>query len=371
MKVLRVICRYIVGLVFILSSLTKAIDPVGVSLKVKEYLMAYGGLDLGDFTLYLAVALCVIEFVSGAAILTCVKIRLFSLVALLLTAVFTVLTFCSAQFNLVPDCGCFGDVVKLSAWGTFYKNIILIILCAIVYFSRKKYISFWGNPLQLILTLIYVGVAVALCAYSYRNLPPLDYTDFKPGTDLVEASQGSSIKYKTECIYEKNGVREVFELENLPDSTWSFVETISTVITGSEKEAAKTKFILRNMDNNPVTEDVLGNDNRPVALFSIYAPKIKKGYLDELKKIVAEELANNSADIYIVSALTPERTSELLSAISSSIEEWKNGTAKFDILYSDYKTLITLNRSNGGATFVQNGKVLSKLSASRIKEFKI
>lgn len=351
MKTFRVVCRYIVGLVFVLSALTKAIDPVGVMLKVKEYLQAYIGTDFGDFTLYLAIALCVIEFVSGAAILTCVKIRFFSLVALLLTAVFTVLTFCSAAFKLVPDCGCFGDVIKLSAWGTFYKNIVLIILCIIVYRARNKYIGIFGKPLEMALAVIYTVFIIAFCTYSYRNLPPLDFTDFKPGTDLVEASQGAAIKYKTECVYEKNGVREVFELENLPDSTWTFVETISTVVSGDERDAAKTKFILRDADNNPVTEEVLEKKGVDIAFFSIYSPELPNGYLDKLKEVI-DGCAN--CDYYIVSALTPEQTTTLLESDN------------FHILYSDFKTLITLNRSNGGVTFVRDGKIERKLPASKI-----
>lgn len=363
MRAIRVICRWIVGIVFVLSALTKAIDPVGVSLKVKEYLTAYAGLDLGDNTLYLAVALCAVEFVCGAAILTCVKIRFFSLVALLLTALFTVLTFCSAAFNLVPDCGCFGDVIKLSAWGTFYKNIVLIILCAIVYFSRKKYAGLFGSFLEWVLALLYTALIIALCSYSYRNLPPLDFTDFKPGTDLIEASQGNAIKYKTECIYEKNGVKEVFDLENLPDSTWNFVETISTVVSGDERSAAKTKFILRDADNNPVTEEILDGENRSLVIFSIYSAKLLDGYLAKVKEFIDK---NETDGIYIVSALTLEKTSALLSPIASDIEQWSNRREGFKVLYSDYKTLITLNRSNGGATFVKDGKVAEKLSVANL-----
>lgn len=391
MKAIRVICRYIVGMVFVLSALTKAIDPVGVSLKVKEYLQAYAGADFGEFTLYLAVALCAIEFVCGAAILTCVKIRFFSLVALLLTAVFTVLTFCSAQFNLVADCGCFGDVIKLSAWGTFYKNVVLIILCIIVYCARKQYICYLGSALQWLLVIIFTALIIALCSHSYRNLPPVDYTDFAPGTDLIEASQGSAIKYKTECVYEKNGVREVFELENLPDSTWTFVETISTVLKGDERAASKTKFILRDADNNPVTEEVLEKKGVDIAFFSIYSPELPNGYLDKLKKeidvnqiceaMVMREVPDSTGkdfdiicsaedmewgDIYIVSALTPEQTTKLLAPIASSIVEWENKSDNFHILYSDFKTLITLNRSNGGVTFVRDGKIERKLPASKI-----
>lgn len=362
MKALGVISKFIVSITFIISSLTKAIDPVGVTIKVKEYFQAYGGLDFGDYTVYLAIALCVLEFLCGAALLISVKVSFFSLVALLLTAFFTILTFFSALYNLVPDCGCFGDVIKLSAWGTFYKNVILIFFCLVLFVNRKSFRSDnYRHPLGVIFVVI--ALILALCLYSLKTLPPLDFTDFKRGTDLLEASEGNAIKYKTELIYEKDGVSEIFELDNLPDSTWTFVETISTVISGDEKDAAKTKFIVKDSEGNEVTADLLSKPK--VVFLSFYDGKFfktKSKNFDKLLQFIETQLKEGKA-LYILSAFTPEQTSQYFAPLSASISDWKEGGNSCDIFYSDYKTLITFNRSNGGITFVNDAKVESKRSA--------
>ena len=53
------------------------------------------------------------------------KLTVWSL--LLLMLLFLFLTWYSAYYDKVTDCGCFGDAVKFSAWGTFYKNVVFFI----------------------------------------------------------------------------------------------------------------------------------------------------------------------------------------------------------------------------------------------------
>ena len=364
MKYIKELSRYIVAIVFIFSSIVKAVDPVGVSLKVKEYLLAYNAPDFGDFSLVIAIALCAIEFLCGIAILTTVKIRFFSFIALLLTLMFTVITYLSAKYDLVKDCGCFGDAVHLSAWGTFAKNVVLIVLCFIVYYYRKSYRQIINKRVEPLLTLFFLLLIVGLSVYSYFYLPPLDFTDFKRGTDLNVAASGNYLKYKTEVVYEKNGVSEVFDLENLPDSTWTFVETISTLVGGDERDASKTRFVIVDEIQEPVTEDVLGMSS--AVLLSVYKDNLSEKYFNKLSDFVeSNSLKDTPSAIYLLSSFTPEKTLQILSPLSESLNKWQS-EGLFTILYSDYKTLITLNRSNGGATFLNDGVVVKKISALQL-----
>ena len=52
--------------------------------------------------------------------------------------VFCFLTWYSAFYDKVTDCGCFGDAVKLTPWETFNKNILLIVLIGFLIFSQKR-----------------------------------------------------------------------------------------------------------------------------------------------------------------------------------------------------------------------------------------
>ena len=62
---------------------------------------------------------------------------------------FTFLTFYSAYFDKVKDCGCFGDkkkILKLTPWESFTKDVVLLALILIIFFGRK-YITQIFSPI--------------------------------------------------------------------------------------------------------------------------------------------------------------------------------------------------------------------------------
>ena len=141
-KVLEFISRVLVGSLFIVSGLIKANDPLGFSYKLEEYFAA-DVLNLPFFepwALQLAIIICVIEIVLGVAVLLGSKIKLVSWSLLLMIIFFTFLTFYSAYFNKVTDCGCFGDALKFTPWQSFTKDVILFFFIAII-FIRQKHIT--------------------------------------------------------------------------------------------------------------------------------------------------------------------------------------------------------------------------------------
>ena len=68
-KVALVIGRILVGGLFIFSSFTKGVDPLGTKYKILDYLAAYGMTWLSDFALVLAVVLILAEFVVGICLI--------------------------------------------------------------------------------------------------------------------------------------------------------------------------------------------------------------------------------------------------------------------------------------------------------------
>lgn len=378
MRFVRILARYIVGIVFIVSGFLKGVDPVGTSLKVKEYFHAFLNMDPGHRALWIGIALCAVEFLTGVCILKVIKFRFFSGLALLMCIFFAGVTFYSAYTGKVSDCGCFGDVIHLDPWPSFYKNLVLLALTIFLYTQRHRARpianSFWEWAFMFGYAAFIVGVSL----YSMRNLPPADLSDFKPGRDLFKGDSTAMVRYKTEILYSKDGVTKKFSLNHLPDSSWKYVETISTVIEGSERIAHKMPFLLKDATGEDVTESVLKTE-QPIIFISFYdADGITDDDLGKLKNLGD---STKGADVYVLSAMTPEETLTSLKPIADAVEKQDisdifssshgERNLPFKIVYGDFKTVITFNRSNGGATYVNKGIIVKKWSAAQYSNQKI
>ncbi len=388
-RFLRILCRVLIGAVFIASGFLKATDPVGTSLKVAEYLQAFGvaslvGLDgFTKFSLIAAIFLSSFEFLTGAAVLNGFKTKFFSVSAAVMSAFFLVVTFISAVTGIVRDCGCFGEAYKLSPWNTFYKNVVLVACSVYICTQRKKFTpvasNFWAN--------IYTGgyslFILAVAFYSLRNLPPVDFSDFRCGTDLMEmTSAPKELEYHTTLIYSKDGENREFTLDSLPDETWSFVDSKTTLVSGSEADASKMRFDLKTSGGEYVTEEVLRSGNPVVFVSYYYRGNITDEELGRLKNL-GDSLKYGSvrADLYLLSSMNEEQTEEFLRPVSDAVErenvanvldpvgEYKG--LPFRILYADIKTLVTFNRSNGGVTYVRDGEIVRKWSSGRYSNKKV
>ena len=126
LKIASHVCRTLVGLTFIFSGFVKAVDPWGTALRVNEYLSIYGIEQFLPYSMIFSVWLCGAELMMGLMLMFRVRTRLISIFALVSMTFFTVLTFLSATWIPVEDCGCFGDALKLSPWQTFFKNLVLL-----------------------------------------------------------------------------------------------------------------------------------------------------------------------------------------------------------------------------------------------------
>lgn len=122
-------CRFLLAVAFIFSGFVKAVDPLGTTYKIQDYLEAFGMLSWfpSFFPLLGAIALSTLEFVLGIMMFFGIRKGTATSLTLLLMCFMTPLTLYLAIVNPVSDCGCFGDALVLTNWETFAKNIILLI----------------------------------------------------------------------------------------------------------------------------------------------------------------------------------------------------------------------------------------------------
>lgn len=342
-NVFRRFCAFVLGAVFLISGILKLMDPVGSEFIMKSY---FSFLHIGfmDFSAkFFGVAFALTEAVLGAALMSGVWRKVVGIAVVALTTFFTLLTLVLLIFNPVMDCGCFGEAIHLTHLQTFVKNVILCALCCGAFIPMReldrpvkvKYVSFALTACSL----------VALLIYSLVALPLKDYTAFHPGAMLQAAADEQYKDFsEPEFIYEKDGVTQAFSLDALPDSSWNFVDSRIR----QDDFAAGTVLTLTD-DAGEYCDSLATKGN--VLVVSAYR-KLSAGRIEGIESLVADARAAGLTPIVLVPS------DDVLAAASEKQAALEDGL----VYYSDYKTLATLNRSNGGATWISDGQIVRKWS---------
>lgn len=343
MKGLVRICRLIVGVVFVFSGFVKLLSPVGTSLILKEYFEAFHLGFMAPAALGFAIALALTEFLTGVALLLRLRIRLFAWIALILICLFTPITLYLAVFNPIQDCGCFGEVIHLTNWQTFFKNLILLP-CVIVIFVGRKAISQFRYPvLEWIFVALFAAMAVWMLIRTLCVAPIQESTAYRVSKEITAAPAAEAVEeYETTFIYEKDGCREPYTLDNLPDSTWTFVEAVTTGAGGAGINASDADFRLEDYAGGDITDAVLSK--RQLLVMSIYHPDrfLRRKGIEPIVEMAAK---------------AREQGMEFLVASGAPIEGLPED---IEAATGDVKLLMTFNRSNGGATYLNDGMIVRK-----------
>ncbi len=353
MKFLRAISRFAFGLLFIFAGFLKAIDPIGTALKIKEYIGAFHLSSFDFLSIPLALILTWAEFLVGVAILKGLRMKLFSKIALVFISFFTLLTLWITLTDPVSDCGCFGEAIHLSNRATFLKNLILFGAALVIFFQRGKYHQIARPKVEWGYLVIYSILITGLQIYSLIKIPQIDFGIYKPGTDLIARQQKyQEREYETTFIYTRNGVQKEFTINDLPDSTWTFTDAKTVLVRGASEDAS-VDFSFMDAQGNPVGNEIVEKKG-PVFFISIYNARSLGPRAIKKIMTLADTLYKHNLQLYIISANTVETTQALFEPYE------KEDGRTYSILYSDYKAVISLNRSSGGLTYVNSGIIIKK-----------
>ncbi len=321
-------------------------DPVGAGLVMDSYLEFLHIGILSPASKVLGVLFAAAETIIGTALITGVWRKLMGITALGFQVFFTILTLLLVIFRPEMDCGCFGEAIHLSHTETFIKNIVLLALLAAYFFPSKRL----GSPKKRKFTtfaLVTVSIAV-FGVYSWMYIPMIDFTDYKVASALKagHSFESANERYEAQFIYEKDGVQQSFDLNHLPDSTWTFVSTETVEIENTRKDRL---IDLSFCDSDGEYHDELATTGR-VLVISVYNPNISKSKEAHILKLMEEA---NRAGI-----------KPLLLIAGNLDKPWAK-----DAYFADYKTLIALNRSNGGATYFNEGYLIQKWASIETPDF--
>jgi uncharacterized membrane protein YphA (DoxX/SURF4 family) len=345
MKALREFARYFTGAIFIFSGLIKVNDPVGTAIKLEEYFEVFA-YDFAPFfewfipgALVFAVIFVVAEVVLGVALIVGYEMKWSSIALLALIIFFTFLTFYSAYFNKVTDCGCFGDAIKLTPWESFSKDIVLLVTSLVIFFNRKNY-QCWlnaktGHISMGLITLVSIWISV----HAINHLPFIDFRTYAIGNHLPTLMQPSG-ELEYEYVMRKDGKEEVMQ-EYPTDPGYEFV---SMNVLNPEVQPKITDLAVWN-DDGDYTDDMMVGARLLVITHNIAKTS------DESNAEIAQLLGSiKNVESWALTSSSGDEFSDFASAAG-----WQ-----LPFLYADATVLKTIIRSSPGVVLLKDGVVLGK-----------
>ena len=349
---------------FLFSGTVKLNDPLGTQYKIEDYGHAFGlaALIPAPIPLVLAVALGMLEFCLGVFMFFGIHRWVISRTTTLLLLFFTPLTFYLALKNPISDCGCFGDALVLTNWQTFWKNVILLTAVLVVAWQYKTVVRFISRRSQWLITLYTWIFALTFAIINIHGLPLIDFRPYHIGADVLKKmgmDEDKSMQYQTYFIMEKDGVRREFTLEDYPDSTWTFIDSRTETLGGSQTLPEIHDLEIVPIDGpgkgEDITADLLSDPSYKFLLVSPYLEAADDGVMDRI------------ATIYDYCREYGYQFLCLTSSGEESIAKWKDITAaEYPFCHVDAVALKTMIRSNPGLMLLQGSSVINKWPSTRL-----
>ncbi|UAY50916.1 BT_3928 family protein [Ferruginibacter albus] len=313
MKLTVNIARILVGALFIFSGLVKAIDPLGLAYKMQEFFEAWSGGSvtgiwswLSDHSLMLSMLMNTLEVGLGVALLLGWKRKFVTWALALLMIFFLFLTSYVLFSGKIRTCGCFGECIPLTPVQTFTKDVVLMILIIILLLGQKYILPLFRTMHLITLLVIALMATVYLQSNALEHLPIVDCLPYKKGNDILELrkmpADATFDKFAYSFIYKKGNEQKEFGMDNLPDSTWQFVDQKKTLTEkGNGKLPLINDFSLTDDNGSDVTDAVLGQHDQYYLFFIKILDEAKgdwqKGF-EQLYKKAKEQ----KRPLYIVTA---------------------------------------------------------------------
>ncbi len=353
---MRKILRIVIALIFIASGFVKAVDVVGFSFKLEEYFSptVFNMPFFEEFSLPIAIFVVALELILGVMLLLNLHLKKVLAALIALCIFFAFLTFYSAYFNKVTDCGCFGDAIKFTPWQSFIKDIILLFGLFLLWLLYRK--NFQENEhhtsfRKTVLVISLVATAFTI-GWGTFNEPLIDFRDYAIGTDIHAEQKkiaNDPSEFKTFYVLKDKKTGEVKEV-NQDDyvSVKEYWEEGTPWEIQSDKTFSKivkegyaseiSKFKLEDENGNDLTDEILSKP-KVILVFS-YKPNAVKD-----SKVLAENV---------------QRKINQLQIPAYEISPSNMRLTQLPHLSMDATAIKTIARSNPSYVVLENSKIVDK-----------
>ncbi len=364
MKVLVGFSRIFVAALFLFSGFIKLNDPVGFSYKLQDY-FAEGVLNLEfliPFALLIAIFIVIFEVIVGITLLLgyLPKFTVWSL--LLMIVFFTFLTFYSAYFNKVTDCGCFGDALPLTPWESFTKDIILLFFILILFFGKKYITPILPKPSHKWIVFVCFTACLAFAYHVLMHMPTFDFRAYKIGTNIQEGmtvpKDAQEAQFEYYWKFEVNGKEKIIKTSGeYPTVDGKYIEVETKMLDEGYIPPIHDFAIER--DGKEYTTEFLEKENL-IAIIMYNLSKSEGEGMVAVKRLTDKAKAQG----YDVIGLTASGPQD----ISQKKEQYG---LDFEFYNTDETALKTILRSNPGVLALKKGTIINKLHWNDVDELSL
>jgi uncharacterized membrane protein YphA (DoxX/SURF4 family) len=345
--------RILLGLVFVFSGFVKGVDPLGTQYKIEDYFIAFGTDWAIPYALLLSYIMNLLEFSVGIFLIFNIRFKLTLRLLGAMMLFFTLTTLNDAINNPVPDCGCFGDAVKLSNWQTFYKNLVLDFLWLTLWFNQNRIKAYFSSGYQNLILLLVISAFLSMELYSVRHLPPVDFRDWKIGKNMI-AKERLPVQYFLSYRNKQSGEVKEYLSPDYPydDSVWvANWEYVDKRIV--DPNVPLHEVMITDEAGEDITDLIINDTDTSlfIAMPSLDASS-QKQFLQLSEDLAA--LRDKQVHLILLSADANEKLEELLKLADLTDIEY---------YYADDIALKAMVRSNPGFVLLQQGIVKGKWNA--------
>ncbi len=345
------VARILLGATFVVSGWAKCVDPWGFVYKLEDYLSVWGllGSVPREITLVGAVALSMLEFCTGVALATGCLRRAAPAVATVIMAGMLPLSVYIYVADPVADCGCFGDLLVISNLATMLKNIVLAALAVFLLLWGRRAAPGFLPGLQWLVVALSIVYTLTLAVLGWHFQPVADFRPFGVGKELVAEEGADDADTPVTFVYEKEGRRQEFALDALPDSSWTFVSRSA----GAEADAGA--LTLFDDYGDDVTADVLADVSDMIIL------TVPEPGLDYLLR------ARFTNELYRYGGTTGIPVIGVVAASGDALDKWRElARPQFPVYSASDTSLKQLVRGAQGFVWVHDGRIALKRSLASL-----
>ena len=369
MKISVRIVQILVGILFIVSGLVKANDPLGLSYKMQEFFELWNSslaaghffarqplIALFDFlhdhSLFLSVVMITLEVITGIALLLGWRKKFILWLLLVLIVFFSFLTGYAYLSGKFTNCGCFGDCLPITPLTSFTKDIVLLVGIIWLLIGHRYIQPVLPRRVTLAVLLVGLALSVLVQVYVLNYLPLVDCLPFRKGNNIAEqmkpppGSVPDSIAIL--FIYEKGGKRFEFTQDQLPADfdTYTYVDRVDRLVRKGNAEPRIKGFSLTDTAGIDMTQPVL---TEPHA-YLFFALDLHNGnsWLPAFKSL-ATQAAAKAVPVYLATAQPAEAMAAFTRAGISA-----------PVFACDFTVIRTAARTNPVLYELHSGTVVQK-----------